>query len=52
MIFNIKSAQYLCEIRTGKKYQGIGQEGGREKQREHIKRRERRSIGGNERWHG
>ncbi len=35
---NIKSAEYLCEIKAGKTYWGIGQSGGREKQREWIKR--------------
>jgi hypothetical protein len=39
-------------METGKKYRGIRQVGGREKQRERIKRRERSSVGGNERWRG
>jgi hypothetical protein len=39
-------------METGKKYRGIGQVRGREKQREQIKRRERSSVGGNERWSG
>jgi hypothetical protein len=30
----MKSAEYLCEMKTGKTYRGIGQVGGREKQRE------------------
>jgi len=39
-------------METGKKYRRIGQVGGREKQRERIKKRERSGVGGNERWHG
>jgi hypothetical protein len=37
----MKSAKYLSEMETGKKCRGIGQAGGRERQREWIKRRER-----------
>jgi hypothetical protein len=51
MIIKHKSAQYLCEIKTGKTYQGIGPAGGREKQRESIKR-ERSSVCGEKKWHG
>jgi len=33
----IKSAKYLCEIKTGKTYRGIEPVGVREKQREQIR---------------
>jgi hypothetical protein len=33
-MINIKSAEYLCEIETGKKYWGIGPAGERERETE------------------
>jgi hypothetical protein len=39
-------------MKTGKTYWGIGQGGGREKQRERIRgERERSSIGERRKWH-
>ncbi len=50
---------YLCEIKIGKTYRGIWPVGGREKQREQIKREREREValvergndmGRNDRW--
>jgi hypothetical protein len=38
IMINDKSAKYLCEMKTGKTYWGIGQVREREKQREQIRR--------------